>query len=270
MASNDGVFSARSGYRLRLVVNEAGQSYSGNYTDVNWALYIVDTTGNGSWDFGSYPWSASISGQGWNGATGYDFRGYNTLLLGSGTRRVGHDGNGNANIGSSASFGGNSTIGTAYVEVWQTLTRIPQYPGAPLISGTVGGTPLGFSDVTPTTARVRFSFTTDGGSPINGWQLQYATDAAFTQNVVTISSSGTSDLTGLLPGTTYYARARGSNQARGWGPWSATASATTLPSLSVSDGTSWGSAQIFVSNGTAWTSYPIQYSDGTSWLNPTV
>lgn len=267
MATYDGGFNGRPGYVLRLVVNLASQNQAANTSVVNWALYIVDTQSYGSYDFGSYGWSASIDGQGWNGATGYDFRGYNTLLLGSGSKTVAHNADGYKDIANVASFNGGSTIGAASTSGWLSLPRIPKPPGAPLISGTVGGTPLGVDQVTATSARVRFSGTTDGGSAITGWEIQYATDAAFTQNVKTWNSSGTSTITGLLPGTRYYFRARGFNGV-GAGAYSATVSATTLTSLYVSDGTDWGTAQVLVSDGTSWVSVPLQYSDGTAWLVP--
>jgi hypothetical protein len=85
------------------------------------------------------------------------------------------------------------------------------------------------NEVTTTSMRSTFSGNGDGGSPVTSWQLQYATDAAFTANVVTITSnSGTDYLTGLTPGTTYWLRARGTNAA-GTGAWATPVSQATLP-----------------------------------------
>ncbi|QGJ88893.1 minor tail protein [Microbacterium phage Teamocil] len=80
--------------------------------------------------------------------------------------------------------------------------------------------------ITPTGMRVQFDSNGDGGSAITSWGLQRATDAAFTQNVSLVSSSGTTIYNDMVPGTTYYFRARGQN-AVGVGAWSGTVSATT-------------------------------------------
>lgn len=84
------------------------------------------------------------------------------------------------------------------------------------------------TNITTTSMRVTFSGNGDGGRPIIGWELHWATDAAFTQNVQSVVSSGTTDVTGLTPGTTYYFRSRGRNEI-GLGPFSNVVSQTTLP-----------------------------------------
>jgi hypothetical protein len=86
------------------------------------------------------------------------------------------------------------------------------------------------SNITPTSMRVTFSGNGDGGRPIIGWELWRATDPNFTQNVVSITSSGTSDVGGLTPGTTYYWKSRGRNEL-GLGPFSNTVSQATLPAV---------------------------------------
>lgn len=79
--------------------------------------------------------------------------------------------------------------------------------------------------------RVRFSGNGNtGGASMDGWQLQYAKNAAFTSGVVTVSSSGTSDLS-LTPGTQYWFRSRGHNDV-GWSAWSGSISATTATAAS--------------------------------------
>lgn len=76
-----------------------------------------------------------------------------------------------------------------------------------------------------TSAVVRFTFDGDqGGTAITRYRLQRATNSAFTQNVVTITSSGTSTITGLTPGTRYYYRALACNYVTDvagklGGPW---------------------------------------------------
>lgn len=82
------------------------------------------------------------------------------------------------------------------------------------------------SELQPNSARVQFSRTgrADGGTT---WQLQYANNSSFS-NATTISSTGTSTIANLLPGTNYWARARGSNTS-GTGQWSAARTFQTPP-----------------------------------------
>lgn len=89
-------------------------------------------------------------------------------------------------------------------------------------------TPIGTSEVTPTSIRYQFAWNGDGGSGITAWEAQRASNAAFTQDVVTVSSGGTTTFDGLTPAKTYYFRARGQN-AVGWGAWNNATSQSTLP-----------------------------------------
>ncbi len=82
------------------------------------------------------------------------------------------------------------------------------------------------SQITPTTMLVQFDSQGDGGATITGWTLQGSTSPTFATILFTTSSSGTTTVTGLQPGTTYYYRARGTNTV-GTGAWSAPVSATT-------------------------------------------
>jgi hypothetical protein len=109
-------------------------------------------------------------------------------------------------------LGGPATAGPVAVNR-ATVPPAPTTPACSLITGT--------------TMRVSFSSQGTGGAAVDQWQLQRATDAGFTANVVTITSNGTSDITGLTKGTRYYWRARGHN-AVGWGGWSGTGNAITL------------------------------------------
>ncbi|UDL14794.1 minor tail protein [Microbacterium phage Gretchen] len=260
-------FSNRNRYQLQLHIAPQAYNLSGNFTDVAWSLRIVETTENGSYSYDAAPWSVTVHGQTWSGAASYDFRGTNEIIVGSGSKRVYHDGNGYATISFSGAVGGSTVIGSASAGGSLGLTRIPKPPGAPLISGTVGGTVLGPKNPTTTTMTVVFSGTTDGGSAITGWEIQYAENSAFTQNAKSVASGGTTTITGLKPGFTYYFRARGRNGV-GWGAYSATASAKTLTALYVSDGTSWNSVEVYVSDGTTWHLAELYLSDGTTWKEP--
>lgn len=133
---------------------------------------------------------------------------------------------------------------------------IPWTPQAP--------TPVGVDQLTPTSARYRFSGNGNNGSAISGWQAQIATDPAFTQNVQTWGSTGTTTFTGLTPATLYYFRSRGSNGV-GWGPWSSVVSAMTASGAYVSQNGSWVPVPVYVGNGSAWTVPAMQVSNGMTW-----
>jgi len=67
----------------------------------------------------------------------------------------------------------------------------------------------------------------NGGSAISSYTVEYSTDSGFggTPSSVTIASPGTATITGLLPGRTYYFRARYTNAASVTSPYTATSSA---------------------------------------------
>jgi len=130
-------------------------------------------------------------------------------------------------------------------------------PGAPI--------PIGVDQIGPTSARYRFSGTTDNGSAITGWQAQIASNSAFTTDVHTLASSGTTTFTGLRPGVKYYFRSRGSNGI-GWGAWSAVQSATTLSGFRIWDGTKFVNSELRAWNGTAHVLCELYAYDGTKWV----
>lgn len=101
------------------------------------------------------------------------------------------------------------------------LPTIPKAPPAPIPFATAP------DEITATSMRFQFNSGGTGGSPIIEWETQYDTSSSFNVDPKTISSWGTSVLTPLQPGTTYYMRARGRN-AMGWGAYSVVKSGTTL------------------------------------------
>ncbi|MGN7976534.1 fibronectin type III domain-containing protein [Microbacterium sp. 22195] len=129
-------------------------------------------------------------------------------------------------------------------------------PGAPI--------GLGVDQIGPTSARYRFSGTTDNGSAITGWQAQCATNTAFTTDVQTVASNGTTTFTGLRPGATYYFRSRGSNGI-GWGAWSSVQSATTLSGFRIWNGTAWVNSELRAWDGEKWTLCELYAHDGEKW-----
>lgn len=119
-------FSARTRYSLVYVVTPGTQEIANNRTLVSWSLRVDETTENGSYAGGSYPWAADVDGWVGSGSTGYDFRNYNTLALGSGSKWVGHNADGTKSISVSAYYGPASTIGSASVSGSFGLTTIPR------------------------------------------------------------------------------------------------------------------------------------------------
>ncbi|AWY04857.1 minor tail protein [Microbacterium phage Floof] len=264
MATFDAEFGSRPGHVLRLTLDQGTQSQAGNWTDVVWNLYLVRTSAPAlTWAGDAYPWEVSLSGEVFRGASPYDFRSSSVIHIGSGIKRMGHDAGGYSTIVGYAAFNG-GPLGYTRVDASMNLSRIPKPPGAPLITGSVNGIPLGPQDVKASSCMVRFSGTTDGGSAITGWEIQYAENAAFTDNPKTIASNGQTTITGLKAGTTYYFRARGRNGV-GWGAYSVTVSARTIAALYFSNGTSWLPAEVYVSDGTSWSPAEVLISDGTTW-----
>lgn len=89
-------------------------------------------------------------------------------------------------------------------------------------------TALASNTVAQTTANVTWTAPYDGGSAITSYTVQIATDAGFSQNLQTLSYSGSpAALTGLTPGTLYYYRVR-ANNAVGNGAYTSAQQFTTL------------------------------------------
>lgn len=205
-------FSGNAGYTMGVDIGRSGTSVTvGN-------LHVVKSAGyTGYWTANSYSWSISIStGGGQSGTWTYDFRG-NTggtvarVIFGD-TRQfaVGAGRTATVTVTVAMSFGS--------ATVSQQVT-IPNTPPAPKN--------IGVDQATTNSLRYRFSSSGDGGSAVTGWQARYSTNSSMS-GATTIASTGTSVVTGLNPGTTYYFQSRGQN-AMGWGAWSAVASGQTLP-----------------------------------------
>lgn len=206
-------YPGRSHCALTLSVSR--YAVSGNST--RWAWTLTATGGSGTYWLDGMPWSVWVAGENWQGSRGLDFRnGVTSIVIASGiTGWKAHNGAGNYTVGLSASHGSSSsTFGTAYLEGSFAADQLPTVPFAPDMWGA--------DQITATGYRVRFQST--GGGEATAWQLQIATLPDFS-DAVTIASSGTSMITGRLPGGTDYMRARGTN-ANGIGAWSNVASVT--------------------------------------------
>lgn len=208
---------------------ESNFSGNSNYTGIlnvdsfgNWNLQVRKNAGTGYWTNGGSPWSVSINGANWSGSWTYDFRVTNLITIASQATHGAYPRPAlGTNVGASWSVSMQSGIGTSSGSFSFFAAGTASTPGAP--------NPVGIDQITPTSMRYRFSGTTDGGSPIIRWEYQYSTSSNFSSgNSAILTGSGTENVSGLTPNTTYYFRSRGVN-AVGNGAWSATSSASTLP-----------------------------------------
>jgi hypothetical protein len=212
-------------------------------------------------------WPASWSGQ-WGSGSNNVYRniGLNgsSLVAGNASYNIAR-GSSDRNV----SFQAQAQNYTGYPShsITVTVPRAQTAPPAPTFNG--------LDQVTNTSMRARFTGNGDGGSPITKWELQYAKQSSFS-NHTTVTSSGTSTITGLSPDTTYYWRARGVN-AIGTGPWSSTASAkthdvpggvtnTVNPTLLDYDSCQLTFA-VSDTNGSAVTGYELQLSKSSSFTS---
>ncbi len=119
-----------------------------------------------------------------------------------------------------------------------TTLREPDAPSTPTLS-----------NVTSTGVTAAFTPNGNGGSAITGYQVGYGTNPSSPTTSVTAISPQT--ITGLIPGTTYYFRARARN-AVGWGPWSSAVSNTTISGARFLSGTTWKYAVPYVRVSGVW------------------
>ncbi len=261
-----------SGYgpqQVYLYLAYVSYDQGGNYSTWYWEIVYKNNGGAqwisdavNAWSLGGF----AVTGQNYFGIPS-SWAGSGDHLLGSGYFTKAHDANGylivNDNFyGAISSPHEGIGSGTAAITSGITAPRIPKPPPAPSVAD-----PWGWNQIQANQARFQFSSTGDGGGTIDTWEFQVATNPSFT-GATTYSSGGTTIVTGLTPGTTYYARARGHSIQAGWGAWSATDSMTTLPGVYVSDGVNWVASPMAVSDGASWANVVPKISSGSAWQDP--
>lgn len=128
MAQFNKTLSNNSQYRLELVVNQGSQSTSNNTSNVSWTLRVRKLSGSGYWANGTFNWSVNIGGIPRSGSiSGYDFRNYTLLTLGSGTVSITHNPDGKKSINVSGKWTADSTLGSATASGKLDLKTIPRY-----------------------------------------------------------------------------------------------------------------------------------------------
>lgn len=217
MTDVTGTYSGRPAFYLLLRV-------VGNAPSGSWELYAINPSGGTSFALDCFTWNVSISGNGWSGCHNLDFRGGpGQILLASGSAPLAAGANPIA-----ASHGPASIFGSASASGSHSAASSATVPPPPTFYFDASPNP---DQITPTTMRIRFSSTGDGGSPVTSWGFQGALSEDFTVSPSSIfGSSGTSTVTGLPPDTDVWFRARGQN-AVGVGAWSVPRMGHTLPLL---------------------------------------
>ncbi|QTX04108.1 fibronectin type III domain-containing protein [Agromyces archimandritae] len=220
-------YTLAGGYQLRLIVNQGTQNVGGNYTPAPSSLRLVKGSGSGKWADGPHYWSVRVGTFYAEGSIpSYDFRGSVTeIVLWSGTPNLTHNAAGYLTAAVAAGFDDNNVwgeLGDGNIASSITFSRIPKTPGAP----------TGLSAGATTASSVTLAWKApgdNGGKSITEYQVQFATNSAFTAGVgtKTFSGSGTTGKTvpGLTPGPAYYFRVRARNE-RGYSGYSGTVSKT--------------------------------------------
>lgn len=174
-------------------------------------------------------------------------------------RWFGHDGNGN---GPSVALMMDLNFGSVNQRHFGDIgapARIPRAPGAP-------GTPSA-SGITPIGATITWGAASRGHANIVEYQIQRATNSAFTTGVVTVGTGTTRSHTptNLTPATRYWWRARARN-GDGWGAWSGAMNFETLGGGRVKHGGAWVNATPWVKAGGSWSRARPWIKHGGVWV----
>jgi len=145
-------------------------------------------------------------------------------------------------------------LGTTYYFWARVRNAIGWSPWSGRTSAKTWTTPSKTSSVTvtnikQTSADASFTVNVDGGTPILERQIGYGTNS--TSPTTTVTSDGSTTITGLVPATTYYFWARARNSV-GWSAWSPASSARTLAGARIKVGTVYKEAVPYVRSGGVW------------------
>lgn len=247
---------------------------SKNIRTLSLSLYVAGRSGTVS----IRPWfggaRGSYVGYGAQSTPSKKTMAVNVQTVGGGTHQYGiYWGGGGVNFRRGGSGSTQSSGSSSWGSSLSGTLQWAQAPAAP--------TPIGIDAATPTSLRAKFSGNDDGGSGITGWVLQYSENSNFS-GAKSVTSGGTSTISGLKSNTTYYFRAAGKNavtdQEGTTGPWSTTFSGKTLastpgpPTLSK---TAVGATQTKLNwttpsnGGSAITGYQVQYSKNSNFSGAT-
>lgn len=204
--------------------------------DLGVEVQFLIRSGQSATNVGNLPWSGIVNGVGVGGGFGYPSG--NPLVYVS-SWNVTY----NQSVRFSIANSGTQGLGGP-TDFWQSIPRstVPPAPTQPQ-----------FSLITSTTVRVTFSSNGTGGSAITSWELRFGPDGGtiLSPQNWSITSSGTSDITDLTPGSYYAAWARGKN-ANGAGAWSSGNSFFTLPGGRLRSGGIWKNGVPYVKVAGVW------------------
>ena len=254
--TNDGFSRAKVVYAQDVVAYDQAN----NRTLIRIQIGIFDN--NASYGgYGTGSWSISLMGVGRaSSSVSYDFAGGGPGWVWSGDFWVGHDGNGYQNIYGSASFSGESPVGSATASGNFVIdyTHTPGAPSAPTLARTSDGTSITVTSAIPS------SFTT-----ITDYNYRHSTDGSNWSAAQAMGTGRVSTFTGV-PTQTYSFQTRAFADGV-WGAWSATASIVGIPSAPASITATRTARNVTVVAGTSTGSgiigYFTQYSTdaGATW-----
>lgn len=250
-------------YVLTLYVDQASQNYGTNTSVVSWSLVASGSWGSYGYDATSY--SVNIGGNVYSG-TIPSFNPNPSQVIRSASTAIGHDGNGYASIGVSGYWNSNhSNIGAGTASGTFTLSRIPKAP-------TTNGAPV-VSDLMPTSAKFTWpANTNNNGAGIDQYLLRIHTnanvEAAGYKDYPMGGSTYFTSVTGLLPGTQYYAVVYAHN-SQDYAPKSATTPFKTLSGAYVRRGSTWKPVEVLVYRSGQWKSAEVLVYRSGAWVAAT-
>lgn len=138
-----------------------------------------------------------------------------------------------------------------------TQTGLPSTAGRPTVT-----------NVQPDRATVNWTApSTYNGGSFSKYQVQWATDSAFTENVESRDTTSTGViLTGLTPGIRYYVRVRAYSNY-GAGPWSSSRLFETISGALVYLGGEWVNAKVYIRMDGQWVLGRVYKRVNNAWVN---